>query len=295
VHELIHRIGGGACGEVWLAGNVLGELRAVKIIHRSRFTDPRPFEREFEGIQRFEPISRSHPSQLAILHVGKNEPAGCFYYVMELEDDATAECGTRNAESIDGSSSSIPHSAFRTPQSYAPRTLRQELKDGGRLAAARVIEVGLALAEALAHLHSHGLVHRDITPSNIVFVGGRPKPADIGLVTDAGDQCSMVGTEGYLPPEGPGTPVADVFALGKVLYEALTGLDRRKFPELPGDLRQWSDAALALELNAILVKACAADARQRYPSAEALLADLRHLAEGRSVKRRRAWQQTQRQ
>jgi hypothetical protein len=45
----------------------LGELRAVKVIHRSRFNDERPFEREFEGIQRFEPISRSHPSQLAIL------------------------------------------------------------------------------------------------------------------------------------------------------------------------------------------------------------------------------------
>jgi TolB-like protein len=71
-------------------------------------------------------------------------------------------------------------------------------------------------------------------------------------------------------------------------------LDRRKCPELPGDLRQWPDAGVALELNAILVKACAGDARQRYASAEALLADLRHLAEGRSVKRRRAWQQTQR-
>ena len=65
-----------------------GELRAVKLIHRSRFSDARPFEREFEGIQRFEPIFRSHPSQLAILHVGKHDDAGCFYYVMELADDA---------------------------------------------------------------------------------------------------------------------------------------------------------------------------------------------------------------
>jgi serine/threonine protein kinase len=80
-----------------------------------------------------------------------------------------------------------------------------------------VLELGLALAEALAHLHSHGLVHRDIKPSNLIFVNGRPKLADIGLVTDASDQCSIVGTEGYLPPDGPGTPAADVFALGKVL------------------------------------------------------------------------------
>src|SRR5262247_2045221 len=78
-HELLRRIGSGSYGEVWLARNVLGGLRAVKIIYRHRFQDPRPFEREFEGIQRFEPISRSHPSQLAILHVGKHDEVGCFF------------------------------------------------------------------------------------------------------------------------------------------------------------------------------------------------------------------------
>ncbi len=78
-------------------------------------------------------------------------------------------------------------------------------------------------------------MHRDVKPSNVIFVNGRPKLADIGLVTDASDQCSIVGTEGYLPPEGPGTPQADIFALGKVLYEAVTGMDRREFPELAGD------------------------------------------------------------
>jgi serine/threonine protein kinase len=62
------------------------------------------------------------------------------------------------------------------------------------------------------------------------WVNGKPKLADIGLVTDASDTCSIVGTEGYLPPEGPGTPQADLFALGKVLYEAATGLDRRQLP-----------------------------------------------------------------
>src|SRR5205814_655550 len=89
-----------------------------------------------------------------------------------------------------------------------------------RLPAARVLELGLALTEALAHLHAQGLVHRDIKPSNIIFVNGRAKLADIGLVTDASDTCSIVGTEGYLPLDGPGTPQADIFALGKVLYEA---------------------------------------------------------------------------
>src|SRR5947208_3473535 len=87
-HELLRCIGGGSCGEVWLARNVLGDYRAVKVIYRDRFEHDRPFEREFEGIQKFEPISRMHESQVDILHVGRNEKDGYFYYVMELADDA---------------------------------------------------------------------------------------------------------------------------------------------------------------------------------------------------------------
>src|SRR5438093_9754473 len=89
-HELLRRIGGGSYGEVWLARNVLGEFRAVKVIYRDKFEHDRPFDREFEGIQKFEPISRLHESQVDILHVGRNAEASYFYYVMELADDAGA-------------------------------------------------------------------------------------------------------------------------------------------------------------------------------------------------------------
>jgi hypothetical protein len=85
-YELLRRIGGGASGGVWLARSTTGALRAVKIVWRRTFEDDRPFQREFEGIQRFERVSREHPSQLALFHVGRNEAAGCFYYVMELAD-----------------------------------------------------------------------------------------------------------------------------------------------------------------------------------------------------------------
>ncbi len=208
-YELLRRIGGGSYGEVWLArSKATGILRAAKIVWRRSFDDDRPFQREFEGIQRFERISREHPSQLALFHIGRNEEGGYFYYVMELGDDLQNRLD---------------------PESYSPRTLRAELSNG-RLPAARVLEVGLALTEALGHLHRRGLVHRDVKPSNVIFVNGRPKLADIGLVTDASDRCSIVGTEGYLPPEGPGAPQGDIFALGKVLYEAATSLDRREFP-----------------------------------------------------------------
>jgi serine/threonine protein kinase len=86
-YAFLHPIGRGAYGEVWLARNITGSLVALKIVQRAAFDHDRPFNREFEGIQRFEPISRSDPSQVAILHVGRGD--GSFYYVMELADDGT--------------------------------------------------------------------------------------------------------------------------------------------------------------------------------------------------------------
>jgi serine/threonine protein kinase/tetratricopeptide (TPR) repeat protein len=293
---LVRCIGGGAYGEVWLARNVLGELRAVKIIHRSRFSDPRPFEREFEGIQRFEPISRSHPSQLAILHVGKNEAAGCFYYVMELADAVERQKDEGRRQKSGESTESAPDSVtssfslLTSALPYVPRTLRHDLEQHGRLPVSDCIQIGLSLTTALAHLHQHGLVHRDIKPSNVVFVNGVPKLGDIGLVTEAGDTQSIVGTEGYLPPEGPGTVQADIFSLGKVLYEAVTGLDRRKFPALPDDLATMPERRALLEFNEILLKACAHDPRLRYASPKAMRADLERLHHGQSVRRMRLFE-----
>ena len=200
-HTLLRCVGRGSYGEVWLARNVFGEFRAVKILHRHAFAEERPFEREYEGIQRFEPVSRSHPSQLAILHVGKDDAAGCFYYVMELADPVD---GKRVTGAVELPRAGEPGSSTRArtnqqgplaidPATYAPHTLRQELQRRGRLSPAECLEIGCGLTTALAHLHEHGLVHRDIKPSNILFVGGVPKLGDIGLVADVGDTRSIVG------------------------------------------------------------------------------------------------------
>src|SRR5689334_17104515 len=89
-HQLIRLIGEGSYGQIWLARNVIGTYRAVKIVYRSKFDNERPYEREFKGIQKFEPISRSHPGLVDILQVGRNDDAGYFYYVMELADDEVA-------------------------------------------------------------------------------------------------------------------------------------------------------------------------------------------------------------
>src|SRR5438445_12001438 len=90
-HELLRRIGGGSYGEVWLARSVMGTYRAVKVVYRATFKDARPFEREFAGLQKFEPISRSHEGLVDLLQVGSSEQEGYFYYVMELADDANDE------------------------------------------------------------------------------------------------------------------------------------------------------------------------------------------------------------
>src|SRR5690348_17947170 len=89
-HALLCPIASGGYGQVWLARSALGTYRAIKLVHRSNFDHHRPFEREFAGIQRYEPISRCHEGLVDLLQVGRNEAEGYFYYVMELADNANA-------------------------------------------------------------------------------------------------------------------------------------------------------------------------------------------------------------
>src|SRR5204862_6556210 len=98
------------------------------------------------------------------------------------------------------------------------------------------INCALAMTAALQHLNGYGLVDRDIKPSNIIFMKGAAKLADIGLVASVDATMSFVGTAGFLPPEGPGTPQGDIYSLGKVLYDISMGRDRQEFPKLPADL-----------------------------------------------------------
>ncbi len=267
-HEVLRKIGGGAYGEVWLARGVTGALRAVKVVWRQDFEEERAFEREFEGILKFEPISRDHPALVNILHVGRSPDGEFYYYVMQLGDDI------RTGRDIN-------------PIEYEPRTLRADhhQSSGERWDTNECIDVGLRLSEALGHLHEHGLAHRDVKPSNVIFVNGRAKLADIGLVAARG-QRTFVGTEGFVPPEGPGSTQADVYSLGKVLYEIATGKDRMSFPELPDDMPAGPDRKRWLELNRIICDVCEPRISKRKISGAAELAEaLRRIQRGKRRRR----------
>ena len=244
-HELLQLVGRGAYGDVWLARDVLGSFHAVKIIRRAVFDHADPYDREFRGLQKFTPISRAHPGLVHILHVGRNTAPDYFFYVMEVGDDE------KSGATID-------------PAAYTPRNLARDLHFRAPLSPGECVEMMTALCAALDFLHGQGLIHRDIKPANIIFVNGRPKLADIGLVTEIGQQChpvSQVGTVGYLPPEGPGTAAGDVFALGKVLAEMLrprAGVS----PSLAGVREE--------KLRAIITQACADDPAERFASAGAM-------------------------
>ena len=267
-YELVRQIGRGSYGDVWLARGVTGVWRAIKIVWRERFEDAGPFEREFKGLKEFAEVSLGETIQMALLHVGRNDAAGFFYYVMELADDA--ERG-RQIE----------------PATYTPLTLSELRARRGRVPADDCVRFGVGLARVLAGLHRRGLVHRDIKPSNVILVGGVPKLADIGLVSPVASARTFIGTEGYVPPEGPGAPSADVFALGKVLYELATGLDRQEFPQLPPDLNRLPDHRTLLALNEIVLRACDPLPGRRYRDGAALLVDLSALQAGRSPRARR--------
>ena len=282
-HVLLEPIGSGAYGEVWRARSALGTLRAVKIVYRDRFANDRPFQREFHGILKYEPISRTHESFIAILHVGRNDEGGYFYYIMELADNGLAAPGAK-AEGAPPGPGRIP---IAPTDPYKPRTLHYDLALCRRLPAVPAAQLALRVANALAHLHRHGLVHRDVKPSNIIVVNGQPKLADIGLITTVGDSRSFVGTEGFMPPEGPGSPQADTYALGKLLYEMATGSDRLEFPRISPELAQSPEGNAVLELNEIITRACAPDPGQRYSAATELVADLNLFLSGRSLREAR--------
>jgi serine/threonine protein kinase len=161
----------------------------------------------------------------------------------------------------------------------------------------RVAEVGAAVAAGLAHVHARGLVHRDVKPANVLLgADGSVKLTDFGIarLIDAARVTStglMVGTASYLAPEQvagePVGPPADVYALGLVLLEALTGVREYDGPAVEAAMARLHRApALPATLPAgwspLLEAMTARDAADR-PGAADVARALRGLAAGEAT------------
>jgi eukaryotic-like serine/threonine-protein kinase len=251
--------GKGAYGKVWLARNRAGRWLALKAVYLANFGgDVGPYDREFNGIKRYQALSGTHPGLLQVEFVSEKLAAGSFYYVMELGD-------------------SLAPDWEKNPASYVPRDLVNERAHvrGHKLPVRDCFRIGIVLAEALEFLHQQGFTHRDIKPQNVIFVKGRPKLADFGLVAEIrppDQQRTYVGTPGYMPPppELPGTTQADVYALGMMLFVLSTGRSPVFFPEIATTLAVSADMADYVKLNTVILKACEPDCKLRFASAAEL-------------------------
>ena len=230
-----------------MARSATGALRAVKVVWRADYDHPEGFEREFEALKHYEPVSRKHAGLVPILQVGRSDTEGFYYYVMELADD-------------------LDKGRDINAETYRSHTLGAQMRRDKRLTADQCVNDGASVAEGLHYLHRNKLIHRDIKPSNLIYINGQCALADIGLVTLLG-QRTFVGTEGFVAPEGPGSAASDIFSLGMVLYEASTGKDRLDFPELPSYRETGADLKVWRRLQDVICTACATKVGQRYENA----------------------------
>jgi hypothetical protein len=259
----INFAGGGAYGQVWICRDLTGLMRAVKVVelHRSGVGDAAA--REHRALSLFRRLPR-HPHLIEVFQVGLSE--GRLYYAMEAADPA-------------------PGSPPAGADGYLPDTLARRLS-AGPLPPAEALRVVLDLLSGVEVLHAARLVHRDVKPDNVVFVGGAAKLADVGLTASSEETVSFAGTRGYLPLDGGIGPDADLYALGKVLYVAITGMRPEEFPSLPADLPRRPEAPLLRRLNRVLHRACAPAKADRYRNAAEMRRGLLEAAGGRRTSRR---------
>ena len=278
----LREIGRGAHGVVHLARNpATGAFAALKVCDRPEGDAATPaalaaWERERRGTALYAALP-PHPGLVRILAFDEAPDGRSFRVAMELADPENAPASsTGRSFGIHHSAFSIQHSSFSI-EAYRPRTLASVLQAEIALPLRDCLSLGLCLAGALEFLQSRHLAHRDVKPSNVLFVRGRPVLADVGLVADLREAKSLVGTPGYEPPEHHGTPQGDVYSLGRTLARASLGRepDEGGFVPCP---EADSDAPGFWRWMQILARACALAPERRYRSAKALRKALAALA-----------------
>jgi eukaryotic-like serine/threonine-protein kinase len=238
-----------------------GQTVAIKIPHPEMECDPVFFER----FQREEEIGKklNHPGVMKVIPVeGRHDP----YIVMEW----------------------VPG-----------QLLRQIMTETGKMPQARAINLVLKICQALEHIHSHGVIHRDLKPENImVDENDNIKIIDFGISANSGARritfaklSDTMGTPDYISPEqvkgGRGDARSDVYALGVMLYEMLTGTvpftgdnpfaimnDRLLNNPVPP---REVNPELSPQIQEVLYRALEREPRNRYRSARDFAFDLDHL------------------
>jgi hypothetical protein len=263
-YERLLLCGEGSYGAVWAVRDRVGAHRAMKVIDLKRLAQVGVRCHEMAALETYCRKIGQHPYLITVHHVGVTE--GLLYYTMELADDCSASGSVR--ESL--------------PRNYRPMTLETVIREG-RLRPDIAVEIARRLLKGLSELHSLDLLHRDVKPSNIVFVDRSPKLADIGILAPDSDVVRRMGTPRYMPPDAVIDKSADTFALGRVLEEMLFGFEAARdkkpkhYPDL--DAMNWDME----RVGRVVGHAGSATAKDRYLSAAAMLEDLeacRNLADG---------------
>jgi WD40 repeat protein len=274
-YELLGEVARGAMGVVYRARQrSLNRTVAVKMVLAGAFASQEEvgrFRREAESA-----AGLDHSNIVPIYEVGEHD--GHHFYSMKL---------------IEGGS------------------LARLREPGGRVTPREAARLVAAAARAVHYAHQRGVLHRDLKPANILLdPAGQPLVTDFGLAkrVAGGDSATqpgaVVGTPAYMAPEQvdpkgkPLTTAADVYGLGAVLYELLTGQAPFQAPTVFDTLaRVLHDppvppsrlaAGVPRDLNTVCVKCLEKDPARRYQSAAELADDLEHWLRGEPVKARRA-------
>ncbi len=228
-YEILGFLGRGGMGVVYQAQQkALDRLVAIKVL-AGEWQENEAFAERFEKEAKTLALL-SHANIVTVYDFG--EADGIYYIVMEFIDGVNL----------------------------------RDLLESGKLAPEQALEIVPSICEALEFAHRKGIVHRDIKPENILLDSeGRVKVADFGIASLVGDQAEKAGTPPYTAPEqlqGASDERADIYSLGVVLYEMLTG-------ERPvqGALRPSEKAAVGSQIDDIVLRAMDKEPHKRLQSA----------------------------